>query len=221
MRFGLDRFLAMNWSGRLGFLGLLLLLGVGGFVWVARTGNTAPSQCGSCHPEMTDLWRASLVHPSGEVTCHECHAAHPELPDSPNILGYLRDSFIPEKFLSSAERVGPRCLGCHARIPSADKEEKPFIKINHKLHLAPNLLVEGVEVTLVCLDCHASVAHDTGEAGTNRPLMAGCFAARCHERDRTAERCLLCHYQKLVEVEAGNPPSTPPASAPVEGAPGR
>ena len=200
MRFLLDRFLKMSLGGIFGFLAVVAAVGVVGFFWIAHTVNTSPSQCASCHPEITQLWQDSQGHPADQVSCYQCHAQHPTLPDSPNVFAYVRDTLIPEKYRSSVDRVQSRCMECHEGIPTAETEQKKLVKINHKVHLVDPLPVEGQEpVTLGCLDCHATIAHDLGDRMTNRPRMAGCFAGACHKKDRTKEGCLTCHYQMLLD----------------------
>jgi hypothetical protein len=202
MRFLLDRLLKMRLGGIFGFLAVAATAGVFAFFWMAHTVNTTPAQCATCHPELTDLWEQSRGHPADRVSCHECHAQHPTLPDSPNVLAYVRDTLVPEKYQSSVERVEARCLGCHEPIPLAETEQKKLVKINHKIHLASLVPAEGAApVLLGCLDCHDTIAHDQGERMTNRPRMAGCFAGSCHTQDRTKDGCMKCHYQALMEPE--------------------
>ncbi|MEW6489064.1 MAG: hypothetical protein AB1578_14250, partial [Thermodesulfobacteriota bacterium] len=114
--FLIKRLAGMTKGGIAGFLAVLALAGVAGFVWMARTINTAPAQCASCHLELTAMWKRSQGHPAERVTCYECHAQHAELPESPNLGAFVRDQLIPEKYLSSDERINARCEGCHQGI---------------------------------------------------------------------------------------------------------
>ena len=163
--------------------------------------NTAPTECATCHPELTAMWKRSHGHPADRVTCHECHAEHQKAPVGPNLAAYARDRFIPEKYLSTDERLERRCESCHRDMRTADKEKKQIIKLNHKVHLAPLKDAQGKESRLGCVACHRNVAHDKAEVETNRPRMAGCFMGECHRKDRNKDNCLRCHYQQLVEPE--------------------
>lgn len=210
MKMIIDRLKAMTLTGYAVIGAVLVAAGLIGFVLVARAVNTSPAQCASCHPEMTALFKESKSHPADRITCYQCHAAHAELPEGFNILAYVRDVLIPEKYLSSRERLEGRCLECHGNIPEAEVENTRLIKVNHKVHLAGQLEVGDRKVSLGCADCHANVAHDRTSAPTNRPLMKGCFAAECHAKDRTKDSCQRCHYQVLAETviaEAVAPPS--------------
>jgi len=113
------RLAQMTWGGIAGFLAVVVLAGVVVFFWVARTVNTAPAQCATCHPELTAMWHRSQGHPADRVTCYECHAQHAEAPDSLNVGAFVRDQLIPEKYLSADERVQARCEGCHAEMRSS------------------------------------------------------------------------------------------------------
>jgi hypothetical protein len=199
MGFLFKRFTQMTRGGIIGLAAVLLATGVGFFAWGARWVNTSPTQCATCHPELTAMWSRSQGHPAAKVTCHECHAEHAQAPAKPNLAAYLRDEFIPEKYLSTDLRLQNRCESCHKDMRSADKEKKQLIRINHKLHLAPILDPQGRKIQLGCLDCHRTIAHDKAQVETNRPLMTGCFAASCHVKDRTKDNCRRCHYQQLIE----------------------
>jgi hypothetical protein len=114
--FLIKRLEGMTKGGIAGLLAVLALAGVAAFVWVARTVNTAPAQCASCHLELTAMWKRSQGHPADRVTCYQCHAQHAQLPESPNLGAFVRDQLIPEKYLSSDERINARCEGCHQGI---------------------------------------------------------------------------------------------------------
>lgn len=114
--FLIQRLSRMTLGGIAGFLVVLALVGVAAFFWVARTVNIAPAQCASCHLELTAMWKRSQGHPADRVTCHQCHAQHAQLPESPNLGAFVRDQLIPEKYLSSDERINARCEGCHQEI---------------------------------------------------------------------------------------------------------
>jgi hypothetical protein len=199
MRVLIDRLKNLSGLGIAALIASLAFMGLVAFVLVARTINTTPAQCASCHPEMTALYREGKTHPVAQVTCHQCHSPHAVLPEGFNIIAYVRDVFIPEKYMASAERINGRCLECHWDLLGAEKEKGKLIKVNHKLHLAENLIVEGKPVTLGCVDCHSNVVHDRSLKPTNRPLMAGCFTAQCHVKDENKDSCLRCHYQVLIE----------------------
>lgn len=111
--FLIRRFAQMTRGGIAGFLTVVVLAGVAAFFWVARTINTAPAQCATCHPELTAMWKRSQGHPADRVTCHQCHAAHAEPPSSLNVGAFVRDQLIPEKYLGQDERIQGRCEGCH------------------------------------------------------------------------------------------------------------
>lgn len=194
--FLIRRFSEMTPGGIAGFAAVLALAGMGAFVAGARWVNTSPSQCASCHPELTAMWERSQGHPADRVLCHECHTQHVELPESPNALAYVRDTLIPERYLSADERIEPLCEGCHAGIRGAETEQRKIIKLNHKVHLAPP---SDGQPALGCLDCHRNIAHDKALLETNRPTMAGCFAGECHRKDRNKDNCRRCHYQHLAE----------------------
>lgn len=213
MKMIIERLKNMSLTGYAVFLAVLVGAGLVGFVLVARTVNTHPGQCASCHPEMTQLFKESKAHPADRVTCFECHAQHPELPEGFNIGSYVRDLFIPEKYLSSDERLESHCLECHKSILKSEKEKGKLIKVNHKVHLAKELEIGEKKVRLGCMDCHSTVAHDRTGSPTNRPLMAGCFAAGCHEKDRNKDSCLRCHYQVLTDKVEAAAPAPAPAQA--------
>ncbi len=194
--FLIRRFSRMTKGGIAGFLAVLALAGLTAFVAGARWVNTSPSQCASCHPELTAMWKRSQAHPADRVSCHGCHAQHGELPESPNVLAYVRDTLIPEKYLAADERIEPLCEGCHEGIRAAETERDKIIKLNHKVHLAPP--ADG-QAPLGCLDCHRNIAHDKAQVETNRPTMAGCFTGDCHRKDRNKDNCRRCHYQHLAE----------------------
>jgi hypothetical protein len=191
----------MSLGGIVGLAAVVLVAGVALFAWGARWVNTSPNQCATCHPELTAMWKRSQGHPSDKVTCHECHAEHQQAPVGPNLAAYARDTFIPEKYLSTDKRLEARCETCHKDMRKTDKEKRQIVKINHKVHLAPLTDTQGRVVTLTCLSCHRNLAHDKAQIETNRPRMAGCFAGECHRKDRNKDNCLRCHYQQLVEPE--------------------
>lgn len=199
MGFLWKRFSEMSRGGLVGFLAVLLAVGVGIFAWGARWVNTAPQQCGTCHPQLTAMWQRSNGHPAAQVTCFECHSEHSQAPAGPNLAAYARDELIPEKYLSTAARIQSRCEECHKEIRTADKEKKQVIRINHKVHLVPLVDPQGRKVQLECLSCHRNIAHDKAAVETNRPPMAGCFAGECHQKDRNKDNCRRCHYQQLIE----------------------
>ncbi len=191
----------MSRGGVAGFLAVVALGGVAVFLWGARVINSTPSQCATCHPVLTEMWRGSQGHPADRVTCYQCHARHVELPASPNLLGYVRDRIIPEKYAASDDRIESRCEGCHSGIRSATEERRKVVRINHKVHLSGKD-AQGKPLNLGCLDCHRSIAHDKAEVPTNRPRMYGCFTGDCHRKDRNKDNCTRCHYQRLVEPGA-------------------
>lgn len=182
-----------------------LLLVCGGLVFYrfAFYVNTSPSQCGTCHPLITSLWKQSVGHPADKVSCHECHAVHIDEADKDKMpfLSYYRDRLFPEKYMASTERVEFHCLGCHKDIPAAATEKRKLIKINHKAHLEKPIVQEGREIKLGCVDCHANIAHDKAEEETNRPPMLSCFVAQCHMKERNKDFCERCHYQKLEDLK--------------------
>lgn len=189
----------MSLGGIIGFIAVLAFGGLVLFIAGARTINTTPAQCASCHPEVTAMWEESLSHPAGKVTCYECHAQHAELPDSVNLLAYLRDKFIPEKYLLEDMRVESRCVECHGYMDTVETEKKKLIKVNHKKHLSEAIWSNGVAISMGCLDCHRNVAHDKARTATNRPPMSSCFVGGCHAEDSNKDRCERCHYQMLKE----------------------
>ncbi len=203
MSFIVTRLQRMTRGGIAGLLGVLAFGALGAFLWVARTVNTAPSQCATCHPQLTAMWQRSGGHPAERVTCHECHAQHAELPNSPNLLGFVRDQLIPEKYLSSDERIEARCEGCHGDIRQAETEHKKVVRLNHRVHLVTGTDLQGAPLGLGCLDCHRSIVHDKARLETNRPAMAGCFTGDCHRKDRNKDNCRRCHYQHLAEPGQG------------------
>ena len=193
-----QRLMGMNLGGIFGFLAIVGLVGLTGFILMARVVNTAPAQCASCHPVVTAMWENSGSHPADKVTCSQCHDQDVEL--GSNLFSYLRDIAIPEKFSADPARIEPRCLECHADIPEAAEEVKKLIRINHKVHLSAPLVVAGEPIELACLDCHGSLVHDHAAQPTYRPVMAGCFAGACHAEDRNSDNCRRCHYQQLLET---------------------
>lgn len=199
MGFLWKRLSGMTRGGIAGLIAVLLAAGLGAFVAGARWVNTTPNQCATCHPELTAMWSRSQGHPAAKVTCHECHAEHSQAPAGPNLVAYARDAAIPEKYLSTDVRVEGRCQGCHPNMAAVDKEKRPVIKLNHKVHLAPLTDAKGKTVKLGCLSCHRNLAHDKARLETNRPRMTGCFAGECHRKDRNKDSCLRCHYQRLLE----------------------
>ena len=190
----------MTRGGIAGLIAVLALVGVGVFLVAARTINTTPSQCASCHPIATEMWRQSLGHPAGQATCHECHAPHAELPASLNVVVQLRDAAIPEKYRAWDDRVEARCEGCHVEIRTAKEEQKKLVRVNHEVHLVTGKDTAGKPLAMACLDCHRAIAHELGPAATNRPKMSGCFAGSCHTEDRNDTNCRRCHYQQMVEA---------------------
>ena len=199
MRFFTERFAQMTKGGIAGFIACVLLGGVVVFFWFARYINTSPDQCATCHPQLTAMWKRSQGHPADQATCYECHAPHSEVPESLNVAGYVRDVLIPEKYLSSDERVQERCEGCHAEIRQAETEKGKIIKVNHKVHIVTATDELGKPLSMECLDCHRNIAHDKAQVETNRPRMAGCFVGECHRKDRNKDNCRRCHYQQLIE----------------------
>ena len=193
-------FTQMTRGGLGGLLAVLAVAGIGVFLAAARTINTTPAQCATCHPQVTALWQHSLGHPAAQVTCHECHAPHAGLPDSLNVGAQLRDAVIPEKYRAWAERVEARCEGCHGTIRGMKEEEKKLIRLNHELHLVTGKDPAGEPLAMACLDCHRTIAHELGSGATNRPKMSGCFAGTCHAEDRNDTNCRRCHYQQLAEA---------------------
>jgi len=190
---------SLSRGGLAGLLSALALAGVGLFLVAARTINTVPAQCATCHPTVTALWQQSQGHPADRVTCYQCHAPHPELPESVNVVVQLRDALIPERYRAVDERVQGRCEGCHEGIREAKEETKKIIRLNHQMHLVTGKDPEGKPLSMACLDCHRSIAHELGPAATNRPKMSGCFAGKCHVEDRNDTNCRRCHYQQLAE----------------------
>lgn len=207
----IDRLKNLNAFGIAALIAVPVICGLILFFVAARTINTTPSQCASCHPEITSLWKESKAHPANRVTCYECHAQHPELPNKFNVFAYVRDLLIPEKYLSSDQRVEEKCVGCHGDVIGATAERGKLIKVNHRVHLEKPVRMGDVEGYLGCVDCHSAVAHDRRATATNRPTMEGCFTSTCHVKDRNADSCLRCHYQKLIEptiAKAGAPEAT-------------
>ncbi|PLX46538.1 MAG: hypothetical protein C0609_00435 [Deltaproteobacteria bacterium] len=200
MNFIINRLKNMSKEGLLGFILLAVILGVAGFVTIARTVNTSPSQCATCHPDLVPLWASSQGHPSDKVTCYHCHTKDVEV--EINLLTYVRDLAIPERYSSDREHIEARCLGCHEGIPTAEAEHKQFIRINHKAHLSKELDYDGSMQMLSCLDCHRTIAHDYSLNPTSRPLMVGCFTGDCHAEDRNPDNCRRCHYQQMDLGEA-------------------
>lgn len=198
MNFLTRRIAQMTRGGIAGLIAVLVLAGAVGFFLAARHLNTTPDQCATCHPVLTAMWERSQGHPADEVTCYECHAQHAELPDSPNLFGYVRDQIIPEKYLSADERVEARCQSCH-EMRNAEKETEKIIRVNHKVHLVTGLDGQGRPLEMKCLDCHRNIAHDTAAIETYRPRMVGCFVGDCHQKDRNKDNCRRCHYQHLAE----------------------
>ncbi len=196
----IDRLSRLSKGGVAGLIAVLAVAGLGLFVWVARTVNTAPAQCATCHPQLTAMWERSSGHPADRATCYQCHAQHAELPESPNAAGFVRDQWIPEKYMASDDRIEGRCSGCHADIRTASEERKKVIRINHKVHLT-GTDARGRPLDLGCLDCHRNIAHDKAQIETNRPRMSGCFVGECHRKDRTKDNCRRCHYQQLTDPE--------------------
>lgn len=111
--FVIKRLGQMTKGGIAGFLAVLALAGVAVFFWAARTINTTPAQCATCHSELTAMWTRSQGHPADRVTCYQCHAQHAELPESANLGAFVRDQLIPEKYFAADERIAARCEGCH------------------------------------------------------------------------------------------------------------
>ncbi len=190
----------MTRGGIAGLIAVLVLAGVVGFFLTARYLNTTPAQCATCHPVLTAMWERSQGHPADRVTCYECHAQHAELPGSPNMFGFVRDQIIPEKYLSTDERVEARCQGCH-EMRAAETEVKKIIRVNHKVHLVTGVDLQGQPLEMGCLDCHRNIAHDKAQIETYRPRMAGCFLGDCHRKDRNKDNCRRCHYQHLTEPD--------------------
>ena len=109
----------MTRGGIAGLIAVLAVAGVVVFFAAARWVNTSPSQCMTCHPQLTAMWERSQGHPGARVTCHQCHANHAEPPASLNVGAVVRDQLIPEKYLSSDARVESHCEGCHDGMRSA------------------------------------------------------------------------------------------------------
>ncbi|MDW7709017.1 MAG: hypothetical protein SCH98_00980 [Deferrisomatales bacterium] len=114
--FVIKRLGQMTKGGIAGFLAVLALAGVAVFFWGARTINVTPAQCVTCHAELTEMWQRSQGHPAEKVTCHQCHAPHAALPESPNLIAFVRDQLIPEKYLATDERIAARCEECHGEV---------------------------------------------------------------------------------------------------------
>ncbi len=198
MQFLVRRLARMTKGGIAGLIAALAFAGVVVFLLAARWVNTAPSQCASCHGELTAMWKRSQGHPADRVSCYECHGQHATLPVGPNLLGFVRDQLIPEKYFSTDERLESKCRGCHEAILTAETEQKKFIRVNHKVHLAGKD-DRGRPLEMQCLDCHRNLAHDKAQIETNRPTMTGCFVGDCHRKDRNKDNCRRCHYQHLAE----------------------
>jgi hypothetical protein len=202
MRFVIERIKSVGLPGLAGFIAVIVALGLIGFVLVARFVNTSPWQCGSCHPQMTELWERSLAHPSAQVTCYECHANHPEMEDSFSSLpAFVRDTLIPEKFVATGVTIEERCISCHEKVATSEKEESRLIRVNHKIHLSSPILQKGLAIELGCMDCHKNIAHDKAQEETNRPRMYTCFVGECHPSEKNQDRCTVCHYQTLLETK--------------------
>lgn len=193
----LDRIRSITPGGLAGLIVALLALGLCVFIVVARWVNTSPTECASCHPRITELWRTSAEHPAEKVTCYQCHAGHAELNDSINLPAFVRDTFIPEKYMASDERLEALCLECHEGVSQMEQETSRLIRVNHKAHLSKPIEQQGHKVSLGCIDCHMNIAHDKAEETTNRPPMFSCFNGECHIKERNRDRCQLCHYQQL------------------------
>ena len=197
----IDRIRAITPGGLAGLVAAFVVLGLCLFVFVARWVNTSPTQCATCHPRLTQLWSTSLEHPAQKVTCYQCHAGHAELSASINLPAFIRDTFIPERYMASDERLELRCTECHDKMVESDKEQSKLVRINHKAHLEKPIEQSGRQVELGCIDCHMNIAHDKAEETTNRPPMFTCFTGECHAKERNRDRCTVCHYQQLGGIE--------------------
>jgi len=132
----------MTRGGIAGLLTVLTVAGVALFFAAARWVNTSPSQCATCHPQMTALWQRSQGHPAARVSCYQCHADHAAPPDSLNLGAVVRDQLVPEKYLSSDQRIEGRCELCHAHTRSSGTG-LAFIEGKEALKAVANRLAGG------------------------------------------------------------------------------
>lgn len=132
----------MTRGGIAGLLTVLTVAGVVLFFAAARWVNTSPSQCVTCHPQMTALWQRSQGHPAARVSCYQCHADHAAPPDSLNLGAVVRDQLVPEKYLSSDQRIEGRCELCHADTRSSGTG-LAFIEGKEALKAVANRLAGG------------------------------------------------------------------------------
>jgi hypothetical protein len=161
-------------------IGGAIVVGLSGFVGVARYANTDEGFCLDCHRSGLNayLWVGSKVHPAG-ITCIECHAETGQI--------------IPEKFRADETRLNENCERCHwetRRAGKADSTGIIVVKVSHGLHLQ--------ELDATCTDCHRNIMHDRFVPATNRPRMGYCYG--CHERE---EPCTTCHLISLTGLEQG------------------
>jgi nitrate/TMAO reductase-like tetraheme cytochrome c subunit len=159
-------------------IGGAVVVGLSGFVAVARYTNTDERFCLDCHRSGTNayLWVGSKVHPA-DIACTECHARAGEI--------------IPEEFRADETRLNENCERCHKKARGMEQggpAEVTVVRVSHRMHLS--------ELDGTCMDCHRNIVHDRFLPATNRPRMDYCYG--CHEED---EPCTKCHLISLTGLK--------------------
>lgn len=129
----------------------------------AHAVNSAPihhaalkeQRCVTCHQEHNGT---AALHPVTDGACTTCHA-------------HIRDT-APKTELAdvAAWDSHPKFVGGNTPIDTS------HIKLNHKIHLQPDLRGATGPVTLTCLDCHQL----SDDKRTMKPISRKAHCASCH-----------------------------------------
>jgi hypothetical protein len=142
-------------------------------------------------------WRSSTHAP---FVCADCHVD----PGSAGLIAYA-DKALPAFYSQlmsgpTTENVlavpsSSACLKCH----TSDRTVSPNgdLMIPHPKHVG--------ELGIACATCHKNLVHSLNGAGFNRPEMATCLVAGCHDGTKAKNDCMSCHTQIQVPPDHKKP----------------
>ena len=217
----MDQFASVSWKTRAG-LGLLILLLVGAAPWeqprvpaiapIAGVGGLAAKDCGVCHQEIYQEWKASShgwawkdaqfqaeLYKDPEVgwLCVNCHTPMQNQQEMRVIEGGVTrnpHSTPNPDYDKELQQDGVGCLSCHWR-PEGIAAPHEGVKAPHPVVYAPEL--QQIEACTSChqakarledaLVCHFNTGEEWAETGSGKT-------------------CQECHMQSVTRAHAAGAP---------------
>lgn len=162
-------------------VGVTLLLAVSSSLAFTSL-SSVETVCGACHAQI-----APRLAPHASVPCVECHRAR----GAAGIID-LRLRMLAMAIPLSAGPKPPvtsdRCLACHGEVLTS-VVERGGLRMSHR---------EPHEAGQSCVDCHASLMHDSGGASAGIS-MDECL--RCHTVSALSRDCDTCHVDDVDREE--------------------